>query len=203
MAVIWLFVVIILLCLLLADSASKALNLDRVRECVDKAEASEGKRLKRKHDDDVFILDFGDPAIEVFNILAPHDLKRLEYLAVCVQKEDSSLYEDKKFIKNGHLELAGSNVTYITGILQALLPDVVKKIDLALKDAIKEARWPTQRDQLGIRSAQYVTFTHGTKMKTRSEVAEERRKREEEANVFSIGPRPPPKPEEDDPRYGC
>jgi hypothetical protein len=71
------------------------LSVDRIETCLlDLIEKS--KPILAKKDPALFHLHFGDPAIEIFNVINKSDIKRIKYLAKCVELEDSSLLEDTR-----------------------------------------------------------------------------------------------------------
>ena len=80
------------------------------------------------------------------------------------------------------------NVTYLNGILQTLLPDIVVKLRIAATHGIKGAEWNgVSMDNLGIRSVQFSHVDSGIKMKSKAQLAKERK---DKVHVFSIGDKP-------------
>lgn len=53
---------------------------------------------------------------------------------------------------------AGSNVTYMTGIFQTILPTIQQKLIVASNFGFKRNRIDDNMDNYGIRSVQYVSF---------------------------------------------
>lgn len=52
----------------------------------------------------------------------------------------------------------GSNVTYLTGIFQSVLPDVSRNILHTVQSALKEADWAESRKVFGIRHVYFTSF---------------------------------------------
>lgn len=171
-------------------------DLNEIKNCVREEEENSDKRYRKKTDK-LFILDFGDPALEIFNILSAHDMKRIQNLASCVEKHSPMLFEDNKFMENGHLVHGGSNVTYLTGTLQAVLPDVTKKIIDGISAGLKQSKWrETAIENLGIRTVQYVYCRGPKRLKTAAEIQREKEIAIEKSKVLTIGgPAEPEDPE--------
>lgn len=90
----------------------------------------------------------------------------------------------------------GANVTYITGVLQEVLPEIESKIYSALTLAIKDAEWKhLHPSKLGIRSLEYLSCTGEQPRITKGQVERERLarklKEEEAKGSLYIGPRSP------------
>jgi hypothetical protein len=65
------------------------LSVERIKNCVNK-KLSEKKYRKAKEKN--FSLFYGHSGVEAFNAFSQYDMKQIEYLAECVQSEDSSFY---------------------------------------------------------------------------------------------------------------
>jgi hypothetical protein len=163
-------------------------SIERIRECV-KDEEVLGRKIKNV-EGTIFNLHYGDPAVEVFNIVSSKDMRKLVYLNKCVKLEDSSLFEDRTHLKDAFLLHAGSNITHLTGIFNQIFPEMRDKVINGIKEGIKGAKWGdvNQADYMGIRSVKYLSFQAETPMKSREELNEERIARLEEAKYFKIQP---------------
>lgn len=53
--------------------------------------AAEGQRDAAKP----FFLYYHDNAVEAFNVISPTDYKRIRRLVLCIEREDSRLFEDR------------------------------------------------------------------------------------------------------------
>jgi hypothetical protein len=82
------------ICLLLFFVESLAvLSVDRIESCMLEA-VQKMKDFSSKKSAEMFHLHFGDPAVEIFNVINPADIKRIKILNKCVQIEDASLFKD-------------------------------------------------------------------------------------------------------------
>jgi hypothetical protein len=91
------------------------------------------------------------------------------------------------FGTNGTLIHQG-NVTYMSGIFQNLLPDIMTKLLAAASLGVEGADWKTPHAKtLGIRTVQYSAVDTALKMKNKAQLAKERSER---VHVFSIGDAP-------------
>jgi len=111
------------------------IDIDSVKQCVEDRIAS-GKRYRRKNEEEMFHLDFGDAALEVFHAMSVNDLKQIEYLNTCTMQYDERsysiegppLFHDRSLLGSRNITHGGSNVTHLTGLFQAVLPEVEEKI---------------------------------------------------------------------------
>jgi hypothetical protein len=82
----------------------------------------------------------------------------------------------------------GSNVTYLTGIFQQLLPDVERSIRTIAQKAIAQADWSGDMSQLGIRSVQHLSFYKPGLKAHRQEKKLQQLQKEESQPAFVIHP---------------
>jgi len=85
---------LLLLCIsgsLLSDQSLSAIPLKQIERCFQSVadSAAEGKVSKP------FFLYYHDNAVEGFNLISPTDYKRIKRLVVCIEREDSRLFEDR------------------------------------------------------------------------------------------------------------
>ena len=79
-------------------------------------------------------------------------------------------------------------ITYLSGIFQLLLPAILLKLKAAATHGIKGADWDTpSTNDLGIKSIQYSSVLTGFEMKSKQQLAEERRTRQ---HIITIGDKP-------------
>ncbi len=185
------------LILVVAYSIAVDVPIKSLQECVKERESNYQRKLKRKLDE-VFVLDYGDPAIEVFNILSNYDLKRVEFLASCIQNIVPNLFEDKTNVHGAHLIHAGSNVTYMTGILQVVYPDIMEKVVNRIdKGLLDESEWKPYIGELGVRTIQYLEYTHDRAMPNQTEIDLLNLDRWEKSKYITLGGGPDPIPEDE------
>jgi hypothetical protein len=82
---------------------------------------------------------FGDPAVEVWNVFTGHDIHRIYLLEECVRKHINKTFiniNQTNIIDDHFRQHGGSNVTYLTGIMQEILPDVINKIILEINNGL-------------------------------------------------------------------
>ena len=191
------YIVILVVILVAAAAAALDVPVKSLQECVGERESNYQRKLKRKLDD-VFVLDYGDPAIEVFNILSNYDLKRIEFLASCIQNTVPKLFEDKTNVHGAHLVHAGSNVTYMTGILQVVYPDIMEKvINRVDKGLLDESEWKPYLGELGVRTIQFLEYTHERAMPNQTEIDLLNLDRWEKSKIITLGGGPDPIPEDE------
>jgi hypothetical protein len=82
----------------------------------------------------------------------------------------------------------GSNVTFLTGIFQKLLPDVERSIRTIAQKAIAQASWTGDMSQLGIRSVQHLSFYKPGLKAHRQEKKLQHLKNEDNQPAFVIHP---------------
>jgi hypothetical protein len=82
----------------------------------------------------------------------------------------------------------GSNVTYLTGIFQKLLPDIERSIRTIAQKAIAQADWSGDISKLGIRSVQHLSFYKPGLKAHRQEKKLQQLKKEESQPAFVIHP---------------
>jgi len=135
--------------------------LRSVRQCVD--DGMKGRRFKKKTASSPLHLDFGDPALEIFNIVSAHDAMTIRTLERCVRSIVPEMYEDRLSLPSRNYTHGGSNVTFVTGVLQVLLSDVLSKIVASTAGPMKEESvhfWPVPVESLGLRCAYIETFAN-------------------------------------------
>lgn len=170
----------LLLCILLsclvatilieAATTSSSPHAESIRACMQNS--LKDKRYRTKNLDDMFSMHYGDPAVETFYAVNSQDLKQIEALSDCIATLDVSRYQTKS---DSHL-YQGSSVTKMDGLFAELLPDILTKIKMGLKDASKEAEWNIPVDSLSLHSADFVDHISSTP-KVKYEVPKENRVR--------------------------
>lgn len=132
-----------------------------IRQCVD--DTMKGRRFMKKTNTTLH-LDFGDPAIEMFNILSTHDIMMVRTLEHCVRTIIPEMFHDRISIPTRNFTHGGSNVTYLTGIFQQILPDLHIKIATStifpMSDSHITDYWIAPLRSLGIRSVYFEAFAN-------------------------------------------
>lgn len=151
-------------------------TLDIVQNCF-KNGLQQQKKSKTKES---FEMHFGDPAVEVWNVFTGHDIHRMYLVEECVRKhiKDSFVNMNETEIDDHYRQHGGSNVTYLTGYFQALVPDLIKKTYEAANRGINVAEFPHRIYDYGIRSIEFLNYKAKLRMKTLEEIEEEYKKRE-------------------------
>ena len=72
------------------------ISLESLRNCLE--DQLRGKKF-RSISNEVFTLHYGDPAVEVFNVLTQRDIKSIEFLNFCVKSSGSSLFQPRSVLK--------------------------------------------------------------------------------------------------------
>lgn len=137
---------------ILSEAAAEQTQHATIKECLESQ--MKGKRYRTKNIDDMFSMHYGDPAVETFYSLNSNDIKQIEHLSNCIALNDASLYQAKS---ETHL-YEGSSVTKMDHHFADLLPQVLDKLKLAIKDASMEAEWNIPVDSLKLHSADYVDY---------------------------------------------
>jgi hypothetical protein len=164
-------------------------QLEEIKECVRSKQVE--KNYKRVPHDDVFELDFGDPAIEVFHVLSVHAMKSIEFLENCVRDLEPNFFHDRggeRWRNNTH---GGANITYLTGTFQEVLPDIYGRIlqeaDKVMQSCAAGVRrtrgsshWDVPLNTLGVRSVQYTSFEYKQRAMTAAEKALHRQRLREQ-----------------------
>lgn len=164
------------------------------KRCV-AGKVTNGLNYKRKPDEDMFHLDYGDPAIEVLHVLSVMDMKMIEYLENCVRELEPELFVDRSSVGDRNFTYGGANVTYLTGLFHEVLPDVHARIVDAASNAMikysnlskkvkKASYWDLSLSNLGIRSVEYTSFEHKQSKMT---LAERKKWRERAREDFRNG----------------
>lgn len=111
-------------------------------------------------------LDFGDPAIEMFNVLSSHDVKQVEALDFCVRSHAPEMFVDRQGLPLRNYTHGGSNITFLTGVFQKVLPEVLDKIVSSAHEPMLESKqdtggfWFSPLRGLGVRSVQFLSFVN-------------------------------------------
>jgi hypothetical protein len=134
-----------------ATASTSSLTAE-LKQCLDSQ--MEGKRYRTKNLDDMFSMHYGDPAVETFYAVNSHDIKQIEHLSNCIASKDASQFQAKS---EAHIYL-GSSVTKMDNHFETLLPQVMDKIKLAIKDASVESEWNIPVDSLKLHTADYVDY---------------------------------------------
>lgn len=165
---------------------SSVFKYKEYKDCVDIK--AKDKRF-RKVVNEMFAFHYGDQSIEVFNVLSQSDLKTIEYLRQCVETLDIELFWNRNSQSDRLMQLGGSNVTYLTEIVQTLYPDLQQKIYNAVQLGLKEAEWSQLSvSDLGIRSIEYLTCLGKEAHPSRKQIIKEiERKRESLRGWISFG----------------
>ena len=80
------------------------------------------------------------------------------------------------------------HITHLSGIFQRLLPAILLKLKAAATHGIRGAEWDTpSTNDLGIRSIKYSSMVSDLKMKSKEQLADERRRRQ---HIITIGDKP-------------
>jgi hypothetical protein len=82
----------------------------------------------------------------------------------------------------------GSNVTYLTGIFQELLPDLDQGIRAVAQKAIERADWDADMRHLGIRSVQHLSFYKAGLKEYRQDTKRRHLQKENNAAAFVVFP---------------
>ena len=86
----------------------------------------------------------------------------------------------------------GSNVTYLTGIFQQLLPDLAEILRNTGQQALARAEWEGDFNHLGIRSVQYLSFYKaGIKQYRQEKKLEQQLHQQAKAPAFVVFPDAP------------
>jgi len=151
-------------------------NLDLVHNCF-KNGLQPQKKSKTKES---FEMHFGDPAVEVWNVFSGHDIHRMYLVEECVRKHVKNSFVDmnQTSIDDHYRQHGGSNVTYLTGYFQALVPDLVKKTYEAANRGIQIAEFPHRIYDYGIRNIEFLNYKAKLRMKTMDEIEDEYKKKE-------------------------
>lgn len=138
-----------------------AYPLSEIQECV--TAAMKGRRFMRKTEKALH-LDFGDPAIEMFNVLSSHDVKQVEALDSCVRSHAPEMFVDRQGLPLRNFTHGGSNITFLTGAFQQVLPEILDKIISSAHQPMLEGKqesagyWFSPLRGLGVRSVQFLSF---------------------------------------------
>ena len=135
--------------------------LKEIKDCVELA--MQGRRFMKKTEKALH-LDFGDPTIEMFNVLSTHDIKQIEALEFCVRHHAPEMFVDRQGLPHRNYTHGGSNITFLTGAFQQVLPDILEKIVACAQEPMLEARdasfWFSPIRGLGVRSVQFLSFVN-------------------------------------------
>jgi hypothetical protein len=117
-------------------------------------------------------LDFGDPALEIFNIISAHDTMMIKSLEYCVRSIAPEMFHDRLGLPARNLTHGGSNVTYLTGVFQHVLPDILEKIVAStihpMNDESKHF-WTAHIRSLGVRTVYVESFANVKPKMTKEE----------------------------------
>ena len=164
----------LLYCLVLCgvmSSASFAYPVKEVQSCLE--DALRDRRFMRKTNKTLH-LDYGDPAIEVFNILSAHNTMSIRALEQCVRNLMPEMFQDRSSVLTRNYTHGGSNITYLTGVFQATLPEISNKLVDCTAEPMRESQhyWMAPVQTLGVRAVYLESFANVRPKMSR----EERRK---------------------------
>eukprot|EP01038_Epipyxis_sp_PR26KG_P007794 gene7794-10588_t len=159
-------------------------NFDRVSSCV--LSGLSAMAHKKRPAPDRFHLHYEDNAFEIFHAIRQDEIKKVELLKSCVQVEDPSSFfvSDTDTFEGGNY-YGNSNITYLTGVFQSLLPEVYKSLLTTIAPYFKKTDWDVRFDQLGVRSVRYLSYNKGNMTEYRRMLTQEK-KQAEEKNPFVI-----------------
>lgn len=166
--------------LLLLISITIELNANDTLELVQNCYKNGLQPQKKSKSKESFEMHFGDPAVEIWNVFTGHDIHRMYLVEECVRKHvnNSFINMNQTHIDDHYRQHGGSNVTFLTGYFQALVPDLMKKTYEAANRGIHVAEFPHRIYDHGIRSIEFLSYKAKSRMKTMEEIEEEYKKRE-------------------------
>ena len=141
------------------STASSAYPVKEVQSCLE--DALRDRRFMRKTNKTLH-LDYGDPAIEVFNILSAHNTMSIRALEQCVRNLMPEMFQDRSSVATRNYTHGGSNITYLTGIFQAALPEISNKLVDCTVEPMRESQhyWMAPVRTLGIRAVYLESFSN-------------------------------------------
>jgi len=177
--------------------SSLAALLPDLQECV---KTLHGKKKYRKTTDESFHFDFGDAAMEVLNVLSIAEMRRIRYLEACTRRVMPSMFVNRIEQPDRNYTFGGSNVTYLTGVFQHLLPDIHTKIVSKAQEAARQGskHWDVPLDTLGVRSVQFLSFENVVRRLSDAERKRLRYLERKEASKNNAIHFPPPKEVKED-----
>jgi len=122
-----------------------------------------------------------DPVVELYNILTPVEVEKLRILAECVNiylpdhlmdRQVSLLLTIltfivffRKFVPFKDSYGGGNNVTFLSGFINDIFPDIVQRLRVAADAGAHVAKWSPYKyplvNELGIRCVEYLTYQSG------------------------------------------
>ena len=167
-------------------------------------DAMKGRRFAKKVNTTMH-LDFGDPALEMLNIISAHDAMTIRSLEYCVRTIVPEMFVDRSTVPSRNYTHGGSNLTFLTGVFQQVLPDIHKKVLASTVKPMQDESvhfWPVSIHDLGIRSVYVESFANIKPTLTKEErraVRYAKYQKEQENTMVLGGPAKPFVEEEEEP----
>lgn len=140
------------------NPAQSADIVNSVKACVD---AKLLNRKFKKETQKTKYMMMSAHSLEAINGLSSFQIRQVQFLTECVQKQAPQLFLNSESSADVYYGYGGSNVTFLTGILPRVFPDLHQKLLSGLKNGLQSSFWKHLKQysnrNFGIRSIYVIS----------------------------------------------